>query len=334
MPSITIKDVARSAGVSIATVSYVINNGPRPVSVETRRRVLAAMEQLSFEPNASARRLRRQHNSVIGLAVAGLSGKPGIADLYFLDILRGISVAADHMGYDLMVFSNHHKLQSEEFFRSLARRHIVDGLIASGGLVNPLGLQLLPAAGLPVVGVGRLQALQQVRRIEFDYRGGAYQLTQALLRRGHRQIGLLLNSQAYPSEDRRLQGYQQALAEANLSVDSNLVYTPAEIEFNPPCAAVQRVVANGATAVITAPYNEVCSCLQKPGQAYAQVEVATLDYDDSIPRPANLRLGLRLEKFLAGEKAVELLLQSMQGGPDLPEVTTLPSRLDLFDDSI
>ena len=81
MPTTTIKDVARVAGVSIATVSYVINNGPRPVSVATRKLVLEAMEQLGFEPNASARRLRRQHNNVMGLAVAGLSGRPGIADL-------------------------------------------------------------------------------------------------------------------------------------------------------------------------------------------------------------------------------------------------------------
>ena len=88
MPTPTIKDVAREAGVSIATVSYVINNGPRPVSAETRKAVLEAMERLGFEPNVSARRLRRQHNNVLGLAVAGLSGRPGIADLYFLDILR------------------------------------------------------------------------------------------------------------------------------------------------------------------------------------------------------------------------------------------------------
>lgn len=333
MPSITIKDVARAAGVSIATVSYVINNGPRPVSTETRRRVLEAMEQLSFEPNVSARRLRRQHNSVIGLAVAGLSGKPGIADLYFLDILRGISVAADHLGYDLMVFSNHHKLQDVEFFRSLARRRIVDGLIASGGLVNPLGLELLPAAGLPVVGVGRLQALHNVHRIEFDYQAGAYQLTQALLQRGHRRIALLLNSQAFPSESRRLLGYQQAMQEANLAVDPALLYMPTEIEFNPPFAAVLRAVENGASAILTAPYNEVCHSLQRLGHAYARVEVATLDYDESIPRPANLHLGQRLEKYQAGEKAVDLLLQLIKGNVDLPEVTTLSAQLAAYDET-
>jgi LacI family transcriptional regulator len=331
MPSTTIKDVARDAGVSIATVSYVINNGPRPVSPDTRQKVLASMERLGFEPNVSARRLRRQHNNVMGLAVAGLSGRPGIADLYFLDILRGISVAADRVGYDLVVYSNHHKLETEDFFRSLARKRIVDGLIASGGAVNPQGLELLPGVGLPVVAVGRLQPVQGLTRIEFDYQADACRLTQALIQRGHRRIGLLLNSLIFPSEQRRLAGYHQALAEAGLPSDPSLIYIPGQIEFNPPASAVLQLIQQaGATTLITAPYNEVCSYLDGLGPAYRQVEAATLDYDDSVPLPASLHLGIRLAKYEAGELAVDLLLQLINGGKELPEVTTLPSRLEIF----
>jgi LacI family transcriptional regulator len=331
MPTTTIKDVARAAGVSIATVSYVINNGPRPVSGETRKLVLAAMEELGFEPNVSARRLRRQHNNVMGLAVAGLSGRPGIADLYFLDILRGISVAADRIGYDLIVYSNHHKLQTEEFFRSLARKRIVDGLIASGGAVNPQGLELLPGVGLPVVAVGRLQPVQNVCRIEFSYHDDAYQLTQALLERGHRRIALLLNSLVFPSEQRRLAGYRQALAEAGVQQDADLIYIPQEIEFHPPKTAVAQVVQRGnAEAIITAPYSEVCGYLDRLGSNYRQVEVATLDYDDSVALPASLLLGMILAKYQAGEMAVDMLLQSVLGEKSQPEVTVLPSKLEYF----
>jgi LacI family transcriptional regulator len=331
MPATTIKDVARTAGVSIATVSYVINNGPRPVSPETRQRVLEAIEQLNFEPNVSARRLRRQHNNMIGLAVAGLSGQPGIADLYFLDILRGISVAADQVGYDLVVYSNHSKLQTENFFRSLARQHIVDGLIASGSAVNPQGLELLPAAGLPVIAVGRLQAVKDLCRIEFSYREDAYQVTQALLKRGHTRIGLLLNSANFPSEQRRLEGYRQAYAEANLPEDAELIYHPDAIEFNPPRAAVARLVQKArATALITSPYNEVCTYLSELRPASGQVEIATLDYDDSVPLPAALHLGMRLPKYQAGELAVRLLLQRIMGDAGLPEITTLPSQFEVF----
>ncbi len=331
MPTTTIKDVARAAGVSIATVSYVINNGPRPVSADTRQRVLEVMDQLGFEPNVSARRLRRQHNNVLGLAVAGLSGMPGIADLYFLDILRGISVAADRAGYDLVVYSNHHKLQTEEFFRSLARKRIVDGLIASGGALNPQGLELLPGVGLPVVAVGRLQSVKDLCRIEFSYREDAYHLTQAMIQRGHRRIGLLLNGVQFPSEQQRLEGYRQACAEAGIAEDARLVYQPHEIEFNPPRSEVARLVqAARATALITAPYTEVCAALHDLGPAAAGVEVATLDYDDSVPLPATLHVGIRLAKYQAGELAVSILLRLIQGEDCLPEITTLDSQLEIF----
>lgn len=328
MPATTIKDVARAAGVSIATVSYVINNGPRPVSAETRQRVLAVMERLAFEPNVSARRLRLKTNRVLGLAVAGLSGQPGIADLYFLDTLRGISIAADRLDYDLMLFSNHRKLQTEEYFRALAHRRVVDGLIASGGAVNPKGLELLPEAGLPVVVVGRQQPVRGLCRIEFSYQEDAYQATRALLGRGHRRMGLLLNAPVFLSEQQRLAGYRQALAEAGLPFDPALVYSAPEVQVFPPREAVRRLAEqSGVSALITAPFLEVCSFLREmnPGGGW---EVATLDYDEHSPRPSNLVVGIRLAKFEAGDRAVELLVQAIQGSQDLLETNILPSRAE------
>ena len=327
MPATTIKDVASAAGVSIATVSYVINNGPRPVSAETRQRVLEAMKRLAFEPNVSARRLRLQYNNVLGLAVAGLSGRPGIADLYFLDTLCGISIAADRLDYDLMLFSNHPKLQTEEYFQALARRRIVDGLIASGGAVNPRGLELLPGAGLPVVVVGRQQPVAGLCQIEFSYQEDAFKATSALIRRGHRRIGLLLNAPIFLSERQRLAGYQLALSEAGLPVDPALIYSAPQVEVFPPREAVQRLASQaGVTALITAPFREVCGFLQEMSAGSRGAwEVATLDYDDRAPRPANLVVGIRQAKFEAGARAVELLVQAIRGSQALPESDILAS---------
>jgi LacI family transcriptional regulator len=328
MPTTTIKDVARAAGVSIATVSYVINNGPRPVSAETRRRVQEVMDRLAFEPNVSARRLRMKENRVLGLAVAGLSGRPGIADLYFLDTLRGISIAADRLDYDLMLFSNHHKLQTEEYFRSLAHRRVVDGLIASGGAVNPRGLELLPGAGLPVVVVGRQQPVEGLCRIEFSYQEDAYQAACALIGRGHRRIGLLLNAPIFWSEHLRLAGYQQALAEAGLQPDPELVYSAPEPQVYPPREVVQGLVTGrGATALITSPFLEVCAFLREI-DPHGSCEVATLDFDEYTPRPASLVLGIRLAKFEAGALAVELLVQAIRRDPNLPGTNILPSHFE------
>jgi len=283
------------------------------------------MEQMDFEPNVSARRLRMKANHVLGLAVAGLSGRPGIADLYFLDTLRGISIAADRLDYDLMLFSNHRKLQTEEYFRVLARRRVVDGLIASGGAVNPQGLELLPGAGLPVVVVGRQQPVRGLCRIEFSYQEDAFKAACALIGRGHRRIGLLLNAPVFLSERERLAGYRQALEEAGLPFDPALVYSAPEAQVFPPREAVQRLAGlEEVTALITAPFMEVCAFLQEINPA-AGWEVATLDYDEHAPRPANLVAGIRLAKFEAGGQAVELLVRAIRGEQALPEVNILTS---------
>ena len=173
--------------------------------------------------------------------------------------------------------------------------------------------------------------MHNVCRIEFSYHDDAYRITQALLERGLRRIGLLLNSLAFPSEQRRLAGYRQALAEANQPQDASLIYIPQEIELSPPPAAVAQVVQQGkAEAIVTAPYAQVCTYLARLGPDYRHVEVATLDYDDSVALPASLHLGMVLAKYQAGEMAVDLLLQSILGEKDQPEVTVLPSRLAVF----
>ena len=328
MPVTTIKDVAQLAGVSIATVSYVINNGPRPVHRETRARVLQAMEQLGYEPNVSARRLRLNQTHVIGLAIAGLSGRTGIADLYFLDTMLGISAAVDHLEYDLMLFSHHDRLQSEDFFRSLARRRMVDGLIASGGAVNPRGLTLLVEAGLPVVAVGRQQVAEGVCRIDYSFADDAYRSTRALVRRGHRRIGLILNKPVFQSEPLRLEGYRRALAEAGIEYDAQLVFIPPEVVSSPPRQAVDQLVSQcGATGLITTGFTGVCAYLQQIGKAGEGVEVVTLDLHNRAPLPPNLVMGIRQPKFEAGQRAVELLLDLIQGKAQ-PQVLLLPSTVE------
>jgi LacI family transcriptional regulator len=93
----TRKAVARYAGVSESTVSYVVNNGPRPVSPETRQRVLDAIAVLGYQPNAVAQSLRRQHTTIIGLIV------PDTANPFYGQVARVVENACDDFGYAVMV---------------------------------------------------------------------------------------------------------------------------------------------------------------------------------------------------------------------------------------
>jgi DNA-binding LacI/PurR family transcriptional regulator len=328
MSSVTIKDVAQSAGVSVATVSYVINDGPRPVTEETRAKVLAAMRQLHYEPNVSARRLRKQHSNVLGLAIAGMASEHGVSELYFLEILRGVGVTADQCGYDLMLFGNRQKLIGEEFYRTLARQRMIDGLVLTGSRFNPHGAMQLIQAGLPAVVIGRHQSGANLPRIMPSFEQDAVRLTQALVELGHRRIGLFLNDQSLIGERERLRGYQRALEANGLPYDPELVHLPPHAEVYPARGTVYALIERAApTVVITAPYIEVCSFV---GELDGSVAVATLDEEAHIPRPACLIAGVMVAKYEAGMRAVELLTHCIQDKQAIPQETVLSSRLNVY----
>jgi DNA-binding LacI/PurR family transcriptional regulator len=308
MASATIKDVAEAAGVSVATVSYVVNNGPRAVAESTRRRVEAAIARLAYEPNTSAR-----------LAIAGLAGLPGVSDLYFLDIIRGVGMAADRHDYDLMLFSSPRKLQSETFFRELARKRMIDGLIVTGTIFNYGSVTEAEQEQLPVVVVGRQPTSTHLRHVVFPYEADAFRATETLIRMGHRRIALLCNALSLSGEVERLQGYRRALEVNSLGYDPTLAYVPDDIQRFPPRDVVSDYITRiGATAIITAPYVEVCGFVVDIGMG-GTVAVATLDEEVHVPRPPCLRFGVQLGKYEAGQRAVELLLSSSDGAEAGPE---------------
>jgi LacI family transcriptional regulator len=326
----TIRDVAHAAGVSVATVSYVINDGPRPVTEDTRRKIVAAMQQLDYEPNVSARRLRTQRTQVLGLAIAGLVPMPVPSDRYFLDVLRGVSVAADEQGYDLMLFSQARRVQSDTFYPTLARRRMLDGLIVSGSRFNYHSITLGDEKRLPVVVVGRQLTGTRLRRVVFDYEEDAYQVTKVLAGMGHSRIGLLLNAAILTGENERLSGYRRALEEAGLPYDPKLVHMPTEITRHPSADVVLGMIKDAqATAFITGPYVEVCDHLAKAGLA-RQVAVATLDVEVHPKQPESLVIGVQLDKYQAGLRAVTMLTEVMRGKRDILEQDIVPSKMTIY----
>lgn len=326
MGSPTIKDVARKAGVSVATVSYVINNGPRPVTDETQRLVRVAMDELGYAPNASARRLRRQHNHVIGVALAGLSGKPGISDMYFLDILRGISIALDNYSYDMMVFSNRQKVSNAEFYRQLAAQHMIDGLVAMGSTINPEGVTLMNRAGTPAYLVGRQRYGRRVPRVAYTFREDLIWAMLYLLKKGHRRISLLLNPLSLHGESERLSGYQYALEQSGLPFDPSLVYISSEVFQYPSKEAVQNMLVNASpTAFITAPYAEVCQYLDEM-KLPNDIVVVTVDEESHLPHLPRIAAAAHLAKYEAGVTAIDLIMKRIQGEENVPEEVILASR--------
>ncbi len=205
----TLRDVARRAGVSIATVSYVLN-GTRSVSPEVEARVREAVRALQYRPNRLARGLRRKCTHVIGLVV------PDSANPFFAEIARGLedlSFAHDH---SVILCNSDGDPAKEQRYLGVLIEQQVDGIALVSVRSTPAHLSMLRQRGIPFVVVDRdLPGLEADCVLADNFQGG-YLATRHLLERRHRRIACITGpSELTPSAD-RVRGYRKALEEAGI----------------------------------------------------------------------------------------------------------------------
>jgi DNA-binding LacI/PurR family transcriptional regulator len=312
----TIHDVARSAGVSSATVSYVLNNGPRPVTAETRRNVLSAMRRLGYQPNAAAQRLARRRADCVGVLIASLS-QSSFQDQYFLDYLRGIGAALEDTNQHLLLLFNHTRSPAE-LCRQVRAERSVDGLILIGSGVPDSTVRGLAKAGFPAVLLGRRVPGLSFSYVVQDYRAGALEVTRHLLERGYRRIGFLGQSLHFSYAVERLAGYRQALAEAGVPYVDALVAVPERPGGEPQPELIDRLVREAhADSLITDRESFVLAHLRMRGvRVPAELALAGLDEDASGGVLESGLTTVRIPKFEMGRSAVAALLERTRAPAD------------------
>jgi LacI family transcriptional regulator len=207
---VTRADVARRAGTSTAVVSYVVNDGPRPVAAETRRRVLEAIAELGYRPNRVAQALRGQRSRVLGLIV------PDISNPFYAELARVIENSADLLGYTLVLGNSEQDAQRElRYVRTFLDRQ-VDGLFLISGSSSDELMTLSSEIAVPFVLLDRrINYASNAYLIATDGVAGARIATNHLLSLGHRRIAALCGPSTMPSE--RAKGYLQAMSEAGIA---------------------------------------------------------------------------------------------------------------------
>jgi LacI family transcriptional regulator len=212
----TIREVAEMAGVSFATVSHVINH-TRFVSEETRERVLAAMKELDYRPNALAQSLRSGKTKTFGLIL------PDISNPFFAEIGRCIEDAAFKLGYSVILCNSERDPTKEEFYVEVLSKKQVDGVIFVGTTDQVESLDLLLSQELPVVVIDRDLPDLEVDAILIDNHYGGTQATRHLIDCGHRRIACIGGPSLVTPDSKRVTAYKEALIEAGLPWDERLV---------------------------------------------------------------------------------------------------------------
>lgn len=230
--TVTIYDVARHAGVSLATVSRVVN-GSTSVKPSTRNKVLKAIEELGYRPNAVARGLASKKTTTIGVVL------PDISSMFFAELARGIQDIANMYHYDIIISSSDQNRDKEiQLIESLLEKQ-VDGLLFLGGDITEEHRQLFTSSHIPVVLVGVNDPLHQLPSVRIDLERAAYDATEYLLQKGHKRIAFLTSSLHSAFNQVRYNGYVQALKQHNVPFDDDLV-----IEIRPVYEAALHTLSH------------------------------------------------------------------------------------------
>lgn len=286
----TMKDVARHAGVSTATVSHVLN-GTRRVDPETLKRVRAAISDLRYDVNGTARSLRVRTTSTFALIV------PDLANPFWPEVAVALQLQAVDAGYDIVIYSIDlpHGNSSDLFHHYLrairAKRY--DAVIYAETLrLSPLSVQELVATGTPVVLIGGTPH-PETDRVYIDDYGAARDLMDHLIGRGHTLIAHITGAPGMSSSEQRLRGYLDSLAAAELPVDPRL-QVPGTFLYEGGYGAMQSLllVRPRPTAVFAANDLTALGAMLACVDARVRVpdEIAIAGFDDialaSYARPA------------------------------------------------
>jgi LacI family transcriptional regulator len=322
---VTRNDVARLARVVPSTVSYVINNGPRSVSVEARARVLKAIVKLGYHPSDVARSLRTQKTQTIGLVI------PDITNPYYGEMTQAIEEVSFQHGYTVILAHSSHLPERELRYSQVLRSKQVEGVI-----FLPVTSDLEPVHSLARAGI-HLVILERIvpgyTCIVSDEHYGGYLATRHLLGLGHRTIGCIVLKGDSTSSAARVEGYRAALAEVGIPMEGDCIVESA-YGYAAGESAAQRFLTlpNRPTAIVA--HNDLIAigAMKAFGHAGLKIpdNISVIGFDDiaaaSYVQPPLTTIASPKRRM--GRAAIETLLSLMKADEKgLPEMTKLPVNL-------
>jgi len=310
---VTMEDVAKAAGVSVSTVSYVVNNGPRNVTPATRRRVLEAIARLNYRPNELARSLKTNVTLTIGVIF------PDATQPFFSTALRGILDTLDRQGYLVLVCSSKESLKKEKSYLHAFLQRSVDGLIITPARGLHDDLNEMEMNGIPTVVLGRWATATDLDSVATDNREVSYRAVRLLIESGHRRIGLINGPMRIDTTHTREEAYRQAHQDCGIPVDENLIYR-GEFSRKTGVRGVDKLFSleSPPTAIFTGDAMLTLGALQWIAQQRLAIpdDIAIISYGDpewasivSCPLTVVEQPG-----YLAGSMAANVLLNRIDKG--------------------
>lgn len=323
----TLKDVAKDAGVSIATVSCCLS-GAKNVKPETRARIMDSIEKLKYIPNASARNLKTTDSKKIGIVLTDID------DYYHAEIFKGISSYLQNKGYSMNVaFSNNSPDIECDKIDDFVSSNVSGLLIITA---QPQNTDFFTARiknyNIPAVFIERRPDNLNTSFVSFDNAKTTYYLTENLIKKGYQNIALITGSQQFSSESEAISGYRTALQDYGRSMNPDLIQTTNLTKEEGFKAFLTLPLLDQVDAVITTSENiaqGVAEACKIQGSVPSE-DIQILTFGEESWNRVNLSGIIHTSRtaFTLGTKAAELLMKNIES-PVLFEEKTL-----LFTDEI
>ncbi|WP_238883954.1 LacI family DNA-binding transcriptional regulator [Clostridium sp. YIM B02551] len=226
--SVTIRDVAKKAGVSASTVSRVIANSPR-ISEDTKIRVQRVIKELDYHPNAIARSLAKSSTRTIGLVLPN-EAEDLFKNPFFINAMTGINICAQKMGYYIMYSFSKNEEEEFELVKKFTSSNLVDGVILLIARANDRCIEYLKDMEFPFSVIGRPEDTSEVLWVDNDNFNAMYNVVSKLLQKGIKKIGFISGDKEWNVSKDRLNGYLQAHSVHGVQVNESLIVQ--RIKFN------------------------------------------------------------------------------------------------------
>jgi LacI family transcriptional regulator len=311
--SVTLIDIANQAGVSVSTVSRVINKQAKKyrISTKTEKLVLQSAKKLKYRPNQLARGLRLKKTHTIGLLV------PDISNPFFAHITRIIQKSAASAGYSLIVCNTDEEIDIELDQIELLRSKGVDGFILMPVGVSHQHIKSLLKASKPIVLLDRSFDELDTNAVVVDNYHGAYQAVEHLINKGHTRIAIIQGLPNTYTNNERVRGFIQALKDKNIPIDESLIvgkdfrkangYIETKILLNmktPPTAifTTSDLITLGSLEAIS----------EEGWKIPDDISIVSFDDIDFAPFLESPLTAVRQPRDLMGEIAVKILMENLR----------------------
>ncbi len=323
---VTLKELARQAGVHPSTVSRIVNDDPGlRVAPETRRRVKRLLERTGYRPDGMARGLKLRQSFVLGVLI------PDVLNPLFAAIFRGVEDVALEQGYTVILSSTDGQPDRERDVLLALQARRIDGMVVASASLRDPSVRWLRQQSIPHVLVNRYSDLKDAF-VGTDDEAGARLATEHLIALGHRRIAHLAGSQRISTAVLRLRGYLAALKAAQIAPDPELI-VEAGLVAGGGVKATRRLLELRHPPTAAVAVNDVAAigaydAIEQLGLKIPK-DLAITGYND-VPMAARLRPGLttiRVPAVEFGRESARLLLEQIRTGTLKSKRIVLPPDL-------